>query len=288
MQPPEGPPVCTALNFLPSGNAAADVIDDLPQGDAHGHFDQAGVVDLADQGEYLGALAARGADARRTSPQPLLMMWGTLAQVSTLLRLRGLVPQTALDRAHVLGAAARPTLPSSERISALDSPQTKAPPPRAMRTSKSKPDPRMSSPSRPYARACLERQREVLDGQRILVAHVDVALVAADGVGPDDHALQHQWGLPSSSASVHVRARVAFVRVADDVFRLAFRVAAAFPLATGGETGTAPAPQPERLTTSMISSGCIVVRAPGPTRCIRRERYSPRCRWGRSNRCRPG
>ena len=39
------------LEFLALGDAAADVEDDLAQGDAHGHFDQAGVVHLAGQGE---------------------------------------------------------------------------------------------------------------------------------------------------------------------------------------------------------------------------------------------
>ena len=63
MQPPEGPPDLDRLESLAAGDAAADVEDDLPQGDAHGHFDQAGVVDLAGQGEDLGALALLGADA---------------------------------------------------------------------------------------------------------------------------------------------------------------------------------------------------------------------------------
>ena len=58
MQPPEGPPVCTALKVWPSGNAAADDFDDLAQLDAHGHFNQAGVGDFAGEREDLGALAA--------------------------------------------------------------------------------------------------------------------------------------------------------------------------------------------------------------------------------------
>ncbi len=37
--------------------------DDLAQRRAHRHFDQAGVGDLAGQGEDLGALALLGADA---------------------------------------------------------------------------------------------------------------------------------------------------------------------------------------------------------------------------------
>ena len=55
------------LDRLPSGDAAADLVDDLAQRDAHRHFDQPGVRDLAGQREDLGALALLGADARRTS-----------------------------------------------------------------------------------------------------------------------------------------------------------------------------------------------------------------------------
>ena len=60
-------------------------IDDLAQRDAHGHFDQAGVLDAAGEGEHLGALALLGADARRTTSAPLRMIGAMLANVSTLL-----------------------------------------------------------------------------------------------------------------------------------------------------------------------------------------------------------
>ncbi len=63
MQPPEGPPVCTALNLPAVRDAAADVEDDLPQRDAHGHLDQARAAHAAGQGEDLGPLALAGADA---------------------------------------------------------------------------------------------------------------------------------------------------------------------------------------------------------------------------------
>ena len=51
------------LELLAVGDAAADVEDDLAEGDPHGDFDQAGVVDLADQREDLGPLARLGPDA---------------------------------------------------------------------------------------------------------------------------------------------------------------------------------------------------------------------------------
>ncbi len=62
-QPPDGPPIWTALNFFRLGDAAAHVEDDLAQGGAHGHLDQAGIHDLACQGEDGRARAALRADA---------------------------------------------------------------------------------------------------------------------------------------------------------------------------------------------------------------------------------
>ena len=62
-QPPSGPPVCTALKTLAEGHAPAHVVDDLAQGDAHGHFDQPGALDLAGEGEDGRAGAALGAEA---------------------------------------------------------------------------------------------------------------------------------------------------------------------------------------------------------------------------------
>ena len=62
-QPPSGPPVCTALNVLAAGDAAADVENDVAERNAHRHFDQAGVVDLAGEREDRGAGRFGAADA---------------------------------------------------------------------------------------------------------------------------------------------------------------------------------------------------------------------------------
>ena len=48
-------------------DAAADLLHDLADGDAHRHFDQAAAVDLAGQREDLGALAASGAEGGERS-----------------------------------------------------------------------------------------------------------------------------------------------------------------------------------------------------------------------------
>ena len=57
---------------------------------------------------------------------------------------------------------------------------------------------------------------EPLDGQRVFAADVNVALVGADGIGGDGHALEHAVRVALEHAAVHERAGVALVGVADD------------------------------------------------------------------------
>ena len=144
-----------------------------------------------------------------------------------------------------------PRWPSMEAVRAVDSPQTKAPAPWLMRMSKLKPEPRMSSPSRLRSRAVLEGVAQALHGERVLVAHVDVALhgpvAGADGEGGDDHALDDAVRVALEHRAVHERARVALVGVADDVVLLARVGAAEAPLLAGREAGAAAAAQAARL-----------------------------------------
>src|SRR4030042_1011431 len=80
-------------------------------------------------------------------------MAAALAQVSTLLILVGLLhrPETAGNGGRLRGI---PLLPSIEAISAVSSPQTKAPAPSLIFKWKPKPEPRMPSPRRPYCSIC--------------------------------------------------------------------------------------------------------------------------------------
>ena len=70
MQPPDGPPVWTALTGFPLSDAAADVLDDLAQGDAHGYFDEAGVLDLPREREDLRAAGTARSRMMRTTGIP--------------------------------------------------------------------------------------------------------------------------------------------------------------------------------------------------------------------------
>ena len=58
---------------------------------------------------------------------------------------------------------------------------------------------------------------EALDRQGVLGADVDVAVAGADGVGGDDHALEHARGGRPRARAVHEGAGVALVGVADEV-----------------------------------------------------------------------
>src|SRR5271157_3257578 len=84
---------------------------------------------------------------------PLLMMKGTQAQVSTLFRLLGL-SHRPFSAVWVYFALGSPDFPSTEDMSAVDSPQTKAPPPLNIFMSKSNPVLKIFLPSRPYFTAC--------------------------------------------------------------------------------------------------------------------------------------
>ena len=90
----------------------------------------------------------------------------------------------------------------------------------------------------------LDGDLQALDGDGVLGADVDVALVGADGVAGDGHGLQHGVGVALQHGAVHERAGVALVGVAADVLsaRPGCR-AANFHLRAGGEAGAAAAAQ---------------------------------------------
>ena len=96
-----------------------------------------------------------------------------------------------------------PRWPSIEAVSAVDSPQTKAPAPWLMRMSKSKPDAEDVVAEQAALARLRERVAQALDGEagtrgarRRSPAR---AVAAADREGGDEHALDDECGLPSST-----------------------------------------------------------------------------------------
>ena len=93
-----------------------------------------------------------------------------------------------------------------------------------------------------------QRDDQVLDGQRILVAHVDDAFGRARGVGADQHAFDDAVRIAFQDAAVHVGARIAFVGVADQKLSPPVRLAGEhLPFPAGREAGAATPAQPRRL-----------------------------------------
>ncbi len=152
MPPPEGPPVWTALKRLPPGipPPISSMISRsvIPIGTSTRPV----LLILPTSEKILVPLPLRVPILAYSSP-PFRTMIGTLAQVSTLLMVVGF-PQSPLCTGCGGRRRGMPRRPSIEAISAVSSPQTKAPAPRLIETSKPKPVPRMSSPSRPRSRAC--------------------------------------------------------------------------------------------------------------------------------------
>ena len=114
---------------------------------------------------------------------PLLMISGTLAQVSTLLSTEGFSHSPLMLERMYLGRGS-PTRPSMAVIRAVDSPHTNAPAPLCTLTTKSNPEPRMFCPRKPYSSAFRMAIIRFSTARGIFLAHVHIPLVGADGISP--------------------------------------------------------------------------------------------------------
>ena len=104
-----------------------------------------------------------------------------------------------------------------EAMSAVSSPQTKAPAPSFTLIIEIETFAEDVLAEEPALLRLLDRKVQPLHGKRILRPDVDVAVRRADGIGADDHALDHRMGISLDDRPVHERARVALVGVADEV-----------------------------------------------------------------------
>ena len=177
MHPPEGPPVCTALNALPPLDAAADVVDDLAQGDAHRAPPPGRCCSiLPTRLKTLVPLEPRGADARRTRRRRVDDARHVRPGLHVV-QVRWAVPQAVLDGVDVLGARLAGAalqrghqgggLAADEGAAAAVDADVEA-------RTRCRGCPRPAGRS---SRASRDGLLQVLHRQRVLVAHVDVALV---------------------------------------------------------------------------------------------------------------
>src|ERR1019366_2289819 len=98
-----------------------------------------------------------------------------------------------------------------------------------------------------HALGLLDGRLEMLDGQRVLGAHVDVALLRAHGVAGDGHAFEHAVGVALQNGAIHESAGVAFIGIADDVLLLFASLGHGAPLQAGGVPRAAAAAQSAAL-----------------------------------------
>ena len=85
----------------------------------------------------------------------------------------------------------------------------------------------------------LNGDAQTLHRDGILRADIEVAVVGADGVACDDHALDDRQRVSFQDGTVHERARIALVTVADDELVGTFHVLRELPLAAAREAAAA-------------------------------------------------
>ena len=229
MQPPGGSAELHGFELPSVLDAAADLLHHLANRDAHGHFDQAAAVDLAGQGEDLGAAAgARAESGERggaVAHDP-----GHAGQRLDVVDDGGLPAKAALHRIrrtqfrHAAAAFERlderGLLAADERARAFADLEAQAAEVAARRR-------------------LLDGRAHMPHGQRILGADVKVALARADGVRRDGQPFEHAVRIGFEHRAIHEGAGIAFVAIADDVFDRACLRASERPLAAGGEARAA-------------------------------------------------
>ena len=230
-----------SLEFLAFGDSAADVVNDGSQRRSHRDFDQSDVVDVTGQGEDLCPLALFRSDAG----VPLRTLEDDLADVGQgfdVVQDAGLLPEAgdggkggpgaghsplALDGCHQ-----RRFLAADEGAGALVDLQVEI---------EARSQDVLSQQARFLGLG--DGDVEAVDGQGIFGPAVDVAVMGADGLGGDHHALQDSMGIRLENAAVHESARIALVGVAEYVLDVTGGLGCEFPLQSGRESGAAAAPQ---------------------------------------------
>jgi hypothetical protein len=229
------------LELLVAGYTAGDLVDDVAQGDTHVDFYQTHIVDLAREGEDLGARALLGAGgAEPAGAQP--DYGGHGSQRLDVVKDRGLAPQTLLRRERrprprfatlaLDGGHQRGLFAADKGARTLGDVYVKG---------------EVGAHDVLAQQAVLMQgvygHTQALQGQRILGPAVDVALVGADGPRADHHALEHGVRVALQDATVHERAGVSLVGVTQDVLLVALGLGGELPLEAGGEARAAAAAQ---------------------------------------------
>ena len=240
-QPPEGPPICTALMRRPS--AAPPPISStisrrvVPIGTS---INPPRRIFPARANTLVPLLLAVPKAANFSAP--CRMIQGTRASVSTLLISVGL-PQRPDSAGNGGRSRGMPRRPSTEAIRAVSSPQTNAP--GAFHDAQAQWVIRaQQARAQPAALFHFRNRRpHPLDRQRIFVADIENAFVRADRHRGQRQPLDDAERKRFENHAVHERAGVAFVAVADHIFDVARLLADDAPFLAAGKSRAAASAQ---------------------------------------------
>ena len=223
------------------GAAFADIVDEGFERRAKRHFDQAGVGDLADQREHLGA-GALGAAGLGEPGGSFGHDGGDVVPGLDVVDVGGAAPQALLR-----GKRRTRTGTSGEAFERRDEGGLLAADKCAGAFHQADIEAEAAAhdvvPEQAVDTGLIDGAAQAMDGQRVFGAHVDDAFGCAGDVSADDHAFQQGVRIAFDLVAVHVSAGIAFVRVADDVLLFAFGFAQELPLEAGEESGAAAAAQ---------------------------------------------
>jgi len=230
------------LEIASTGNAAAHIEDDIAERDAHGHLDEAGVVDLASEGENGGSGRFGAADVLepRGAAQDDPRRHGVALHIVDV---AGLAPQPAdrRERRARTGFAAA-TLNGGDQCRFLSA--NKRAGPALERELKGKVSAQDLLAQQSQFVGLSNGGFQPVNGQRIFLPTIDETLARAHGETGNGHALNHRVRIAFQNGPVHERAGVTFVGVADDILHVAGGFAAQLPLEAGGKAAAAAAAQP--------------------------------------------
>ena len=220
---------------------AADVEDNFPQGRAHGHLDEARVLNGTGEGEGLAAGASGGTDGLK----PIRALQDDLGHVGVgfhVVEHRRLFPQTLFDGSGGLGSGHTPiALNGGGQGRALAADESAGAPVDVHMEAK------VGAQDVVAQKAPLFQLGNGVaqpgNGHGILSPDIDVAVLRPDGVARDHHALDELEGIALHNGAVHKGAGVALVAVADHIPLGFLLTGYLLPLPTGGEAAAAPTPK---------------------------------------------
>ena len=227
------------LEFRAVLQAAANIEDDLPQGGAHGHLDQAGVLNGAGEGEGLAAGAAGSTDGA----EPVGALQDDLGDVGVgfhIVQNRGLLPQTLLHGSGGLGSGHAPVaLDGSRQRGAFAADERAGAPVDVQMEIEVGAQDVVTQQSGLFQLA--DGIAKAGDGHGILGTDVDIAVLRLDGITGNHHAFDQLEGVAFHHGAVHKRAGVTLVAVADHKALRLLLAGNLLPLLTSGEAAAAAA-----------------------------------------------